>query len=273
MNEITKSTAPETTALTLVEPDAWLNFLMRAARDPSIDVAKLDALRRMQREDREHDARLRYTEAMAAAQGEMLPVVRDATNDQTRSKYARLETIDAAIRPIYTRHGFVLEFNSEAIDGPNERIVCEVSHIAGHSKKFQLEAAPDVAGPQGKANKTQLHGLASTVSYLRRYLTCMVFNIVLANDDNDGNRQRPSSDTGELQGRTQVDELYRLLAECSADPKAVEANERSFLAKMGMADLRSIKDVPAGQFIRCRNALLTKRNIMTQRRAQTGEAA
>lgn len=263
MNEIVTTEPAAPTAITLATTsDPWLNFLMSAARDPLIDVAKLDALRRMQREDREYDARLRYNEAMAAAQGEMAPVTRDATNDQTRSRYARLETIDAAIRPIYTRHGFTLEFNSEAIDGPNERIVCEVSHISGHSKKFQLEAAPDIAGPQGKANKTQLHGLASTVSYLRRYLTCMIFNIVLSNEDNDGNRRAPANDTGELAGRAQADELQRLLAECSANGVVDETSERNFLAKMNLADLRSIKDVPIQHYLRCKNALLAKRNIL-----------
>jgi hypothetical protein len=94
------------------------------------------------------------------------------------------------LRPIYTRNGFCLSFNSEPVEGPNVRVICGVSHDAGHSKTFQLEAALDMAGPQGKANKTPLHGLGSSVSYLRRYLTCMIFHVVFANDDNDG--QRPS---------------------------------------------------------------------------------
>ena len=259
MNEIATTTATDTTAMTLVEPDAWLTFLMHAARDPSIDVTKLDALRRMQREDREYDARLRYTAAMATAQGEMLPVVRDAHNDQTRSKYARLETIDAVIRPIYTRHGFTLEFNSETIDGPNERIFCEVSHIAGHSKRFQLEAAPDVAGPQGKANKTPLHGLASTVSYLRRYLTCMVFNIVLANDDNDGNRARAANDTGELVSAAQVAELRSLMNETRILESVVLAKKAPGLA--------TIEALPASEFNTVRNDLLSRKNVMRQRAA------
>jgi hypothetical protein len=269
MNEIAKIEASGMTEA----PDSLLNFVARAVRDPSIDVTKLEALMRMQREIVADDARLQYNRAMAAAQGEMLPVVRDATNDQTRSKYARLETIDAAIRPIYTKHGFILEFNSESIDGPNERIVCECSHVSGHAKKFQLEAAPDTAGPQGKANKTQLHGLASTVSYLRRYLTCMIFNVVLANDDNDGNRNR-REDTGELIGQAPVDLLYKLIADVAFDPTAVQTNERGFLDSFGFSHLRSIKEIPAGEFARLKNALLSKKSQRAQRTAlNTGAAA
>jgi hypothetical protein len=249
--------------------DSLLNFLARAMADPSINVDKLQVLLTMQHEIVARDARLQFNRAMSAAQGKMQPVLRDAVNDQTKSKYARLETIDAAVRPIYTRHGFCLEFNSEPTGGSYERIVCEVSHTSGHSKQFQLEAAVDTAGPQGRANKTPLHGLGSTVSYLRRYLTCMIFNIVLA-DDNDGNRTRGrQSDDGELGGRTQTDELYALLAECSADPAAVVANERAFLTKMGLGDLRSMADARVGDFVRLKNALLTKKSVLAQRRAQT----
>jgi hypothetical protein len=215
----------------------------------------------MQREIIADDARLQFNRAMSAAQGEMHPVVRDATNDQTKSRYARLETIDALIRPIYTRHGFCLEFNSEPVDGPNERIVCEVSHAAGYTKRRQLEAAPDIAGPKGMPNKTALHGLGSTVSYLRRYLTCMIFNIVLANDDNDGNRQQHQQqrvNDGRIT-EAQADELWDLMTRTGTQ-------EGRFLSVM-LPGLRSITQAPAADFPRLKNALLTKLNVIVQRAA------
>jgi hypothetical protein len=251
-----------------VEPplaDSLLNFVARAMADPTINVDKLEVLLRIQREIVADDARLQFNRAMSLAQGEMQPVIRDAANDQTRSKYARLETIDAAIRPIYTRNGFCLEFNSEPIEGPNERIVCEVSHSAGHTKRFQLEAAPDTAGPQGKANKTALHGLGSTVSYLRRYLTCMAFNVALTNDDNDGNRSRPNASNDGLLTEPQVEELWDLM-------ERTQTQEGRFLAAM-CPQLRSVSQAPAKEFPRLRNALLTKAGVLTQRaRTHNGDA-
>src|SRR5690348_14516166 len=52
-----------------------------------------------------------YDEAMQKAQSEMRPVLMNADNDQTKSRYATYEALDSAIRPIYTRHGFTLSFN------------------------------------------------------------------------------------------------------------------------------------------------------------------
>jgi hypothetical protein len=232
-----------------------------AVRDPNIDVAKLEALMRMQREIIADDAKLQFNRAMSAAQAEMQPVMRDAANHQTNSKYARLETIDAVMRPIYTR--LSLSFNSEPIDGPNVRIACEVAHMAGHSKTFHLEAALDTAGPQGKANKTPLHGLGSSVSYLRRYLTCMIFHIVLMNEDNDGNRLRP--DVGRISHAQKMD-LKGLMRE-------THTLESKFLEVMfpGLA-LREIEEAPAVDFARLKNALITKRTILAKRAAAAAQA-
>jgi hypothetical protein len=279
MNAITK-TAANTNVPALAESpllaDSLLNFVARAMADPSIDVAKLEMLLRMQREIVADDARLQFNRAMSLAQGEMQPVVRDAQNTQTNSKYALLETIDAAIRPIYVKHGFMLSFNSEPIDGPDERIICEVSHTAGHSKRYQLDAPLDTVGPQGRANKTPLHGLGSTVSYLRRYLTAMIFNIVLKNEDNDGNRTRKASnDDGpaiqaepeRVNGRMTPVELKEL-----ADlMKRTSTGEGKFLA-FHKLDYSSIQQVPGSEFTRLKNSLLTKVRVLTEREALAAKA-
>lgn len=258
MNEIAPIVPVTSGAMTLAESaplaDSLLNFVARAVKDPAIDVAKLESLLRIQREIIADDARLQFNRAMAAVQGEIQPVLRNARNDQTSSRYANLEAIDAAIRPVYARHGFCLSFNSEPIDGSNVRIVCEVSHAAGHSKVHGLDAALDVLGPQGKANKTPLHGLGSSVTYLRRYLVCMIFNIVLTNEDNDGNRTR--TEPGRLSAG-QVEELNALMVQ-------TRTLEAKFLAAMAPG-LQAIEEAPAADFPRLRNALLTKQSVLRQR--------
>lgn len=260
MNALTPATPVDAPAVPMAE--TLFSVVGMAARDPNVDVAKLETLLRIQRELIADDARLQFVRAMAAAQGEMVPIVRDAPNDQTNSRYARLETIDGLIRPVYIRHGFCLSFNSAPIEGTDTRILCDVAHAGGHIKPYQLDAPLDTSGPRGAPNKTPLHGLGSTVSYLRRYLTCMIFNVILKNEDDDGNRRRPQP-----RGEPQTDELYALLAECSADAAAVAVNERKFLDMMGMAALQSMAEARSGNYVRLRNALLTKRSVLQQRAA------
>lgn len=260
MNEIVTAQPGEESALTVAEPQSLLNFVARALVDPAIDVNKLEMLLRMQREIVAEEARVAFAVAMNAAQGEIQAVARNAINPETRSKYATLEAVDQAIRPVTHKHGFSLQFSEADNDSPEKRIECVVTHTAGHAKTFHLAAMSDTVGPQGKPNKTQVQGVGSTVSYLRRYLTCMIFNVALR-DDNDGNRVRKTEETGELAGRTQADELYRLLA-------ATKSDERKFLDHMGLNDARSLKDVPIRHFVRLKNALLTKKHILAQRAAR-----
>ena len=176
---------------------ALMSFIERAAKDDSFDVAKFGELLRLQR-DVEHDhARKMFNQAMAAAQSEMQSVVRDAKNSHLNNKYAKLETIDAAMRPIYTRNGFSVRFGSAP--APHEgwmRITCTVAHDGGYFEENYLDSPVTTTGAQGgRMAITPVQAVGSTVTYLRRYLLSMVMNVVLADDDDDGEgmRSQPAS--------------------------------------------------------------------------------
>jgi hypothetical protein len=181
-------------SITTMQPEttfSLLNFIERASRDPDIDVGKLQALLEMQRSVMHEQAKRAFNSAMAEAQSEMEPVLRDATNSHIGNKYAKLETIDAQMRPVYTHHGFSVRYGSAP--PPHEgwiRITCTVAHRDGYYEEHYLDSQLDVSGSGGRTNKTPVQGVGSSVTYLRRYLLCMVFNIVLANEDDDGEATR-----------------------------------------------------------------------------------
>lgn len=169
------------------DADPLLTMLDRAIREPEFPIDRLEAVLRIYNEQRAEAARQEYYAEMGAAQSEMGQVLRDAPNTQTHSKYAKLESIDDAIRPHYTRHGFSLTFGTmPATDPEAVRVVCTCAHRGGHVERYELEARPDTSGARGTVNKTALHGLGSTLSYLRRYLTMLIWNVVLTNEDDDG---------------------------------------------------------------------------------------
>jgi hypothetical protein len=75
--------------------------------------------------------------------------------------------------------------------------MCTVAHSGGYEEPpIALDSPLDVAGSQGKTNKTGIQAVGSSVSYLRRYLLTMAFNIVLADDDDDGEAQRGTAGNG-----------------------------------------------------------------------------
>jgi hypothetical protein len=180
--------------VTTTNGSALISFIERAARDPGFDVAKFEALLRMQREIEQDQARRAFNHAMAQVEQEIGPIVRDRLNPAVNRKYATLEAIMAVARPVYSAHGFAVRFGCDK--PPKEgwmRITCTVSHAGGYSEQNYLDAPVDVQ--QGARARTPVQAVGSTISYLRRYLLQMSWNIVLADDedDDDGEALRPAA--------------------------------------------------------------------------------
>ncbi len=239
---------PAKTAIVQVNPQndkaAIISVIERAALDPNVDIDKMERLLAMQERILDRQAEADFNAAMAAAQAEMLPVVRDAKNDQTNSKYARLEAIAKAIKPITSRHGFAPSFGTD--DCPREdhyRITCDLTHAGGHSRRYHADIPLDLAGIKGNQNKTRTHAFGSTMSYGRRYLTLLMFDI--ATEDDDGN----TAGAGATVSAEQYIRLRDLIQE-------VDANESAFLKYYRATSLETF---PAGKFDAAMKQLEAKR--------------
>lgn len=177
------------------ETAAILSMIARAASDPAVDINKLERLWEMQERALARQAEQVYAGAMTDAQAAMPPIQKNRTNTQTNSRYADLQAVNAAVTPVYTSHGFALSFGTEPSDlADHVRVVCEVMHRDGHSKKYGYDSPIDDVGIAGNTNKTLTHGRGSAISYGRRYLVVLIFNLTLEGEDNDGNgaSKRPS---------------------------------------------------------------------------------
>lgn len=135
------------------------------------------------------DAETQFNEAMTQVQSELGTVAPDLTNPQTHSKYASYAAIDKKIRPVYTRHGFSLSFDSGDSPSPDTvRVVCYVSHRAGHTRKYTGPPMPaDGKGARGGDVMSKTHATGAAMSYGARYLLKYIFNIAVGEEDTDGN--------------------------------------------------------------------------------------
>ena len=170
----------------VAQPESLLSQIVSAAREPGTNPQTIRELWEIAKEVREFDARQAFFAAMKAAQDEMKPIVRRSENPQTHSKYAKLEAIDKAIKPIYQKHGFAIMWSSPmVVEGNKVLVSCDVVHSAGYSKPFTLPGPLDIAGIKGNASKTEMHGLGSSLSYLKRYLKCFIFDLTMTDEDDD----------------------------------------------------------------------------------------
>lgn len=187
MSEAVAKIEPDAPVAVQPESSALISMIERAARDPSVDIDKMERLFLMHERVEAKAREAAFNTAMAAAQAELKPVARKLRNSQTNSNYADLAAISDAADPVIHSHGFGViasEFQSALPQHIGVRL--RVAHSAGHSDSFDFNIPLDGTGIKGVVNKTATHAYASTITYGRRYAKCAVFDIATKNDT-DGN--------------------------------------------------------------------------------------
>lgn len=223
------------------ETAALLSMIEHAARDPTVDIDKMERLFAMKERIEQRAAEAAFNASMAAAQEKMPAVTRNKENKHTKSSYADLYAIADAALPIAHAHGFGLSF-SECPPTANGcmGIACEVTHASGHSKRYVYNIPLDKAGSQGTVNKTDVQAYGSTFTYGRRYATCGVFNIAIVDKDGNAAPAEPRPMLSEEQQMVVRDILLSL-----------DRDEGKFCAHFGFANLASI---PAADFEKAKAA-------------------
>jgi len=169
-----------------------LEVIARAARDPSVDIDKMERLIAMQERVQARDAELAFNQAMNAAQAEMRPIAANASNPQTRSRYATFDKLDRVLRPVYTAHGFSLSFDEADSPKPDHvRVVCYVAHIGGHTRTYHRDMPADGKGSKGNDVMSKTNAAGAAGSYGARYLLKGIWNVAVGEEDDDGNVGRP----------------------------------------------------------------------------------
>jgi ERF superfamily len=239
---IPQDDAPAMMPIPQIPPtQSLIHVLSRAMSDPSVDVEKVERYAALYERAIAREDEIAFNHAMMQAQGEMRHVSADANNSQTKSKYATYAALDAKVRPIYSKHGFSCSFDTA--DGAPEgciRIVCFVA-LGGHSRTYHIDMPADGKGAKGGDVMTKTHATGAGVTYGRRYLLSMIFNLVIG-EDNDGN---DASGVVKCITQDQADNLRDLLEATGKD--------RSKFLRWAKVD--QVEDIRADYYQSCVNAI------------------
>jgi hypothetical protein len=177
---------PEPQAMTAptVDTDDSVSMFERLARDPNVDVEKIERLIGMQERIMAHKARAAFNAAFAQMQGE-LPIIDEKgqilVNGQLRSRFGKHEDIQEAVKPILAKFGFAINHKNRRLENGRHLIIGVLRHREGHSEEDEFECPPDASG-----GKNDVQAIGSTREYGRRYTTISLLNIVTKGVDDDG---------------------------------------------------------------------------------------
>ena len=173
-----------------------LELIERVALDPRADIEKLDRMMAMYERLKAKEAELAFN----AAKGLILktlagikfvknrPAIYEIEKGKPQKgtyeafKYAPLEEIDKHLRPLLAEENMDLSYSDEPREGGGIRIRGRLKHLpSGHYEDSFMSAPLDTTG-----GKSEVQAAGSTNSFLRRYVVCNIFNIVVVGDDDDG---------------------------------------------------------------------------------------
>ena len=161
-----------------------LEVIARAARDPSVDIDKMERLIAMQERVQTREAVIAFNGALARLQPN-LPVISERGGIKDRagniqSTYALWEDVNEAIRPLLAQEGFALRFKVSR-EGDQISVTGILSHRDGHSDETTLTLPTDTSG-----SKNAVQAVGSSTQYGKRYTAFALLNITSTGEDDDG---------------------------------------------------------------------------------------
>jgi hypothetical protein len=173
----------EQRGLTVPSTGNLLDAITRAALDPNIDVQKMHGLLDVQERMMNKQAEMNFNNALAEMQDKIPRIKKDGRIEHKGNligTYATYEAIDKIMRPLLIEHGFGIRFNSKQ-SGSLITVMGTLSHKDGHSITNEIPLALEGGGA-----KNSVQAAGSTLTYGKRYIVQMFFNLVFEGEDDDG---------------------------------------------------------------------------------------
>lgn len=223
-----------------------MSVIAQAARDPNVDVSKMEALLKMKRDEEDRDAKRIFNRAFVRCKAEIKPVFANKDNRQTSSKYADALSLAHTIDPIMDKYGFAITYGTAPCDRQGYyRMVADLLHEDGHEKRYEADIPEDKAGIKGTQNKTSTHAFGSSMTYGKRYMKLLIWDIATTDDDG----QAAGRDEGTMTEQ-QVGHLRRLIGQ-------TDLSEEKFIEYLHSQNVPgdTLEDMPFSAYENAQRAL------------------
>ena len=224
------------------EASAIIAMIERAARDPAIELAKMQGLMAMRNEEIARQAKGAFDDALARMQMELpvIPARGEIKNSagKVQSRYAKWEDVNDLIKPILSKYGFVISFRT----GTEGNLIKVTAILAGHGHREEttMSLPLDASGA-----KNAVQGVGSSTSYGKRYTAGALLNLTSRGEDDDGAK----AGAAETISDDQLEVINKLMTETGSD----------FVKFCEAFEIAAVPDLPASKFNRAIGMLQKKK--------------
>lgn len=167
-----------------------LDVIAKAARDPAVDMDKMERLFAMHERMQTRQAEVSFSDAMARMQPELPTIKKNGAimhGEKKISDFAEWPDINKAISPILSAHGFSLSFKPSN-NNKQPSVTAVLRHREGHKEEATLELPLDTSGA-----KNAVQAVGSSLTYGKRYAAVLILNITVEGEDDDGSAAAPKT--------------------------------------------------------------------------------
>lgn len=223
--------------------------LLSRALDRGANIDMIEKFMDLQDRHERSQAKKAFDAAIAEAKAEIKPITKNREGHNGK-KYADQAAYASAVDAILAQHG--LTYRYRANQDEKIHVTCVLSHRDGYSEETTLSGAPDTSG-----NKSGMHALGSTLTYLQRYSLTLALGLAAAEDD-DGH----AASAGEPITAEQLKTLRTMIDDTNAD----------ILRLCETLKIDTLPDLPQSRFAEAEKLLTERAKLIAQKRKQSGGA-
>lgn len=216
MSETTDTSLALRAPQEVAAPESLVSILSRMSTNPDFNPESFKILIEAAEREQLTGRKAEFARALHAVQSMRLRAFK--RKQGKNSKYAPLEDVDELLAPHLKEHGLTVSFDSPGGVTANGmmNMTVYIQHLNGYTEPRYLPMPVDDIGKNkdGKPLRPACQDHSSTVSYARRALLKMAFNVVETDEDDDGQLGEGSNPIS----RDQADDLRAKMTEHGFTP-------------------------------------------------------
>lgn len=178
------------TALALekpLEPMEMIRVAFDAAIKQGAALEVVDRILEQQKWMIQHREEEEFNAALKRIQMKLKKIAKRGYNETTRSHFATAEDIDDAIQGLLDDEGMALSFVPKESANPEEVVIVGTLALGAYKREYPLPMPADGKGAKGGGVMSRTHATGSAITYGKRYLKNMIFDLRFQERDDDGN--------------------------------------------------------------------------------------
>ena len=181
-------------------------MIERIAMDPNVPIDRLEKMLDMKERMDAQEAERAFNASFSAASAEF-PSIPLNGKGHNNKPYALLKDIISHTRPILSKHGLSLSWDTEVLD--RVKVTACLRHVAGHSAKTAIVLPLDTSG-----SKNNVQAVGSSQAYGQRYTAQAILGLSLGDDSDDDGK---AAGSGVMINADQFQTLQGLIEQAEAD--------------------------------------------------------